>query len=48
VLQDIGVALVPGSAFGTCGEGFLRMTIAAADADIENGFRALLDWIQRQ
>ncbi|MEX0676125.1 MAG: pyridoxal phosphate-dependent aminotransferase [Pirellulales bacterium] len=44
LLEDRSVAMVPGSAYGPCGEGFLRMTIAAADAEIEAGFTHLLDW----
>ena len=44
LLQEASVALVPGSTFGQCGEGFLRLTIAAADSEIEAGFQALLKW----
>jgi aspartate aminotransferase len=44
LLDEACVALVPGSAFGTQGEGFVRMTIAASEADIEAGFRAILAW----
>jgi len=44
LLADAGVGLVPGAAFGAQGEGFARMTIAAAEADIDAGFRAILDW----
>jgi aspartate/methionine/tyrosine aminotransferase len=43
-LKEAAVALVPGSAFGRYGEGFLRMTIAAADESVETGFRRLLQW----
>jgi aspartate/methionine/tyrosine aminotransferase len=43
-LEEASVALVPGSTFGACGEGFLRLTIAAADTEIEAGFKALLQW----
>ena len=48
LLEEAGLALVPGSAYGACGEGFLRMTIAASDADVERGTRALLDWAAAQ
>ena len=48
ILEEAGVGLVPGSAFGTQGEGFIRMTIAASDAEVEAGFRAILDWPERQ
>lgn len=44
VLDDAGVGLTPGSAFGKQGEGFARMTIAASDADVAAGFKAILDW----
>ncbi len=44
LLEEADVALVPGSAYGRCGEGFLRMTIAAHPSDIEAGFRALVAW----
>lgn len=45
LLNEKDVAYVPGNIFGSCGEGFLRMTIAAKPIDIENGFRRLLDWV---
>ncbi len=48
LLQEANVALVPGAAFGEQGEGFLRMSLAAADSEVEAGFRALLDWLDRQ
>lgn len=44
ILDEAGVGLVPGTAFGTMGEGFVRMSITASDADIERGFRAIMDW----
>ncbi len=48
LLQETGVAVVPGAAFGQQGEGFLRLSIAAAEGEIEAGFRLLLEWCQRQ
>jgi aspartate/methionine/tyrosine aminotransferase len=48
ILEEAGVGLVPGSAFGVQGEGFIRMTIAASDEDVEAGFRAIVDWAERQ
>ncbi len=39
ILEEAGVGLVPGSAFGKQGEGFVRMTIAASDEDVEAGFQ---------
>ncbi|PWH12626.1 MAG: hypothetical protein DDG60_11980 [Anaerolineae bacterium] len=48
VLEEAGVGLVPGSAFGTQGEGFVRMTIAAADEQVQAGFQAILQWAEQQ
>jgi aspartate/methionine/tyrosine aminotransferase len=48
LLEEAGVGLVPGSAFGECGEGFLRMTIAASDEEVETGFRKIIEWAEKQ
>ncbi len=48
ILEKKNVALVPGSAFGAGGEGFVRMTIAANNEDVQKGIRAILDWAQKQ
>lgn len=48
ILEEANVGLVPGSAFGEQGEGFVRMTIAASDEEVEAGFRAIVDWAERQ
>ncbi len=48
LLEEAGVGLMPGSAFGAQGEGFLRMTIAASDEDVEDGFRQIAAWAERQ
>ena len=48
LLEEAGVALVPGSAFGEYGEGFIRMTIAASDEDVEAGFRKIIEWAEKQ
>jgi len=48
ILEETGVVVVPGSAFGPVGgEGFLRATTAAADAVVEEGCQAILDWAER-
>jgi aspartate/methionine/tyrosine aminotransferase len=46
LLNEAGVALVPGSGFGQEGEGFVRMTIAASEAEIEEGFRKVIEWAE--
>ena len=48
ILEEVNVGLVPGSAFGDQGEGFVRMTIAASDADVEAGFTNMIQWAERQ
>ncbi|MBI3169240.1 MAG: pyridoxal phosphate-dependent aminotransferase [Chloroflexi bacterium] len=48
LLEDVGVALVPGSAFGEQGEGFARLCIAASDEDVEAGFKKIVEWAERQ
>jgi aspartate/methionine/tyrosine aminotransferase len=48
LLEEARVGLVPGSAFGEYGEGFIRMTIAASDEDVEAGFRAIVKWAEKQ
>jgi len=48
ILEEAGVGLVPGSAFGAQGEGFVRMTIAASDEEVEAGFRKVVEWAEKQ
>jgi len=44
----IKVELVPGSAFCEEGEGFVRLSIAASDNDIDTGFRKIVKWADEQ
>ncbi len=46
ILDEASVGLVPGSAFGEQGEGFVRMTIAASDEEVEGGFRRIVEWAE--
>ena len=48
LLEDVRVGLVPGSAFGAQGEGFVRMTIAASDEDVAAGIRKILQWADKE
>ena len=42
IIASTGVALVPGAAFGACGEGWLRLSFAAADlAELQEALVAL-------
>jgi aspartate aminotransferase len=47
LLRDHHVALVPGSAFGPQGEGFLRITCVKSRADLEEGIRRLREALDR-
>jgi len=47
ILDEAGVGLVPGSAFGEQGEGFVRMSIAASDEEVEAGFRKIIAWVEK-
>jgi aspartate/methionine/tyrosine aminotransferase len=48
ILDEAGVGLIPGAAFGEQGEGFVRMTIAASNEDVEEGFRKIVAWAGNQ
>jgi aspartate/methionine/tyrosine aminotransferase len=48
ILEAAKVGLVPGSAFGGQGEGFVRMTIAASDEDVDAGFRKIVQWAESE
>jgi aspartate/methionine/tyrosine aminotransferase len=47
LLEEFSVAMIPGSVFGECGEGLLRMTIAASEEDIMSGLERFTKWIQK-
>jgi len=48
ILEEKGVGLVPGAAFGEQGEGFIRMSFAASDEEVEMGFRKIVEWAESQ
>jgi aspartate/methionine/tyrosine aminotransferase len=45
LLEEKGLATVPGSAFGSSGEGFIRISYANSMRDVENGVAILHDFI---
>lgn len=45
LLEGSGVAVVPGAAFGDGGEGFVRLTLAAAPEAVERGTRSLAAFV---
>ena len=48
ILEEKNVGLVPGSAFGDQGKGFIRMSFAASDEEVETGFRRIVEWAEEQ
>lgn len=47
ILDEEKVAVVPGSVYGNNGEGFIRISLAASEDKIKNGFNRIVDWINR-
>ena len=43
LVEEAGVAVVAGTAFGSQGEGYIRVTYACADEDIDEGIRRMVD-----
>ena len=46
LLREAGVGTVPGAAFGTGGEGFVRVTLAASDETLAEGLARLTSTYQ--
>jgi aminotransferase len=47
LIYEEKVAAVPGSAFGACGEGFVRMSYATAYEKIEEALRRIERFVKR-
>ena len=43
LLEDVNVACVPGIGFGS--EGYLRLSYATADTNIDEGLNRMSDWL---
>jgi len=48
LLQEAGLGLAPGAAFGPEGEGWLRWCFAADSASIREGLQRLKTWLEKQ
>jgi len=48
LLRDRKVCTTPGSAFGEAGEGFIRLSLACSDADLEEGLRRTILYVQER
>jgi LL-diaminopimelate aminotransferase len=44
LIDEIGVVVTPGNAFGPSGEGYIRLSITTPDDRVEEGARRLLEW----
>jgi aspartate/methionine/tyrosine aminotransferase len=47
LLEDYGVVTVPGTAFGPCGEGYIRLSFATSLEDIKEGIRRIKKGIEK-
>jgi len=47
LLEEAGVACLPGTAFGTFGEGYLRLSYANSIPNIERALASIGDWLAR-
>ena len=47
LLEEEKVAVVPGTAFGECGEGFLRISYAYSLEDLKKAMEHIKDFIER-
>lgn len=45
ILNEAGVLVTPGSAFGSCGEGYLRFSFATSQETIKEGIRAVAEYM---
>lgn len=48
ILREAGVALAPGSAFGACGEGYLRLCFAASEATLTPALDRIRQFMQHR
>jgi LL-diaminopimelate aminotransferase len=48
ILDATGVVVTPGTGYGKYGEGYIRLSVTAADADIDEGLSRLSAWSRAQ
>jgi aspartate aminotransferase len=46
LLEETGVAVVPGAEFGECGEGHVRLSFACSEDQIREGCRRMAAWLR--
>lgn len=47
LLENANVAVVPGSAFGNCGEGYIRMSYATSESNIVEGLHRIKTYLEK-
>ncbi|HWC31308.1 MAG TPA: LL-diaminopimelate aminotransferase, partial [Dehalococcoidia bacterium] len=47
MIDEIGVVVTPGRAFGPSGEGYIRLSITTPDDRVEEGARRLIEWANK-
>jgi LL-diaminopimelate aminotransferase len=47
LIDDIGVVVTPGNAFGPSGEGFIRLSITTPTDRVEEGARRMIEWAKQ-
>jgi len=47
LIDDIGVVVTPGPNFGKSGEGYVRLSITAPDARVDEGAQRMLEWSRK-
>lgn len=48
LLDGAGVVVTPGTGYGKYGEGYIRLSLTAADSEIDEGLECLLAWSRSQ
>jgi LL-diaminopimelate aminotransferase len=44
LIEEIGVVVTPGNGYGQEGEGYVRLSITAPDARVDEGARRIIEW----
>lgn len=47
LLQNTGIAVIPGIAFGACGEGFVRIALVQPEERLAEGVNRVANWLEK-
>jgi aspartate/methionine/tyrosine aminotransferase len=48
LLSEAGVAVLPGTAFGAAGKGFIRLAYTQSEAELKNGLDRIAEFIRKE